>query len=240
MNLAMRNNCPGRPILILFGLIFLFIQYSVSLCQEAVSSAPNLGLEQIISKADSMSKQSDSLGAATRVRYRLFAVMNRLKGDGSIKSSDTTIATVTRQGEEEISREIIYSTQSSEGKSKKEERKYSFSFDDPAYKFSLTSSDDSSYGISVVPKSSPPREGEYVGTVNIDNQRFFLRRFDLEVPDPEGALDEFAIEMSFELLEGELVVPVTMKMRGFVKALLGLIRVRFSGEFRFSDYEIVQ
>jgi hypothetical protein len=31
-----------------------------------------------------------------------------------------------------------------------------------------------------------------------------------------------------------------MRMRGYVKAVFGIIRVQFSGEFKFSDYEILE
>jgi len=214
-----------------------------AMCGYMVASAENIeppAIEDILARADSVSRLDDSVRAETTIRFKLFSVMNRLKGDNTVKESDTTIAVVTMKGEEEISREIIYSSKNGDGKSKRGEKKASFSFDDPAYNYSLTDSDESSYKISVVPKSSPPGEGEYAGTVEIDKQRFFLKRFDFDVPDPEGALKEFAIDMDFELLEGELLVPVEMKMRGFVKALMGIIRVRFSGEIRFSEYRILE
>ena len=214
-----------------------------AMCGYMVASAENIeppAIEDILARADSVSRLGDSVRAETTIKFKLFSVMNRLNGDNAVKESDTTIAVVTMKGEEEISREIIYSSKNGDGKSKRGEKKASFSFDDPAYNYSLTDSDESSYKISVVPKSSPPGEGEYAGTVEIDKQRFFLKRFDFDVPDPEGALKEFAIDMDFELLEGELLVPVEMKMRGFVKALMGIIRVRFSGEIRFSEYRILE
>jgi len=196
-------------------------------------------LDYILAKADSVMAVNDSLRLNTTIRYQIFSAMNRLERDGNVKSSDTTIAVVTSRGDEELSREIVYSSSGKEAKKSKGE-KFSLSFDDPGYDFSLTDSDDESYKISVVPKSSPPNEGDYVGTVEIDKRRYFLRRFDFEVPDPEGALKEFAIVMDFEPLEGGLVVPAGMAVRGYAKALLGIIRVRFSGEFRFDKYEIIE
>ncbi len=199
-----------------------------------------LPLETILARSDSVMAVNDSLFAITKIRYELFSVMNRLSGDGGIKSSDTTIAIITSMGDEEISREIVYSSAGKDAEKSKEGEEFSLSFDDPAYNFSLTDFDESSYKISVVPKSSPPKEGEFIGTVEIDKRRYFLKLFDFEVPDPEGALKEFAMVMDFEPLEGGLVVPVEMKMKGYVKAFLGIIRIRFSGEFRFSKYEIIE
>jgi hypothetical protein len=92
----------------------------------------------------------------------------------------------------------------------------------------------------VSPKASPPKEGQYMGTIEIDRQDFYLKSFDFVVPDPEGALKEFSIAINFEPLEGGLFLPSDMRMRGYVKALLGIIKVRFSGEFKFSDYEVLE
>ncbi|MEE9555316.1 MAG: hypothetical protein V3W18_13590 [candidate division Zixibacteria bacterium] len=221
------------------GLITLIFLISSNVSINAQDDDP-LPLETILARTDSVMAINDSLHANTKIRYELFSVMNRLDGDGGIKSSDTTIAIITSIGKDELSREIIYSSTGKDAEKKKEGEEFSLSFDDPAYKFSLTDSDEWSYKISVIPKSSPPQEGEFIGTVGIDKRRYFLERFDFEVPDPEGALKEFAMVMDFEPLEGGLVVPVEMKMKGYVKAFLGIIRIRFSGEFRFSNYEILE
>ena len=199
-----------------------------------------LPLETILARTDSVMAVNDSLHAVTKITYELFSVMNRLDSDGEIKSSDTTIALITSMGDEEISHEIIYSSAGKDAEKKEEGEEFSLSFDDPAYNFSLTDSDEWSYKIAVVPVSSPPSEGEFIGTVEIDKRRYFLKRFDFEVPDPEGALKEFEMVMDFEPLEGGLVVPVEMTMKGYAKALLGIIRIRFSGEFKFSKYEILE
>lgn len=221
------------------GLIALFFTVCIYTNIFAQDNDP-LPLERILARTDSVMAINDSLHANTKIRYELFSVMNKLDGDGGIKSSDTTIAIIISMGDEEISREIVYSSAGKDAEKSKESEEFSLSFDDPAYNFSLTDSDKSSYKIAVVPVSSPPSEGEFIGTVEIDKRRYFLKRFDFEVPDPEGALKEFAMVMDFEPLEGGLVVPVEMKMKGYVKALLGIIRIRFSGEFRFSKYEIIE
>ena len=116
----------------------------------------------------------------------------------------------------------------------------SLSPDNPDYDFSLTEFDESSYKVAIVPRASPPEEGDYEGTITIDAQSFFVKRIDLEVPDPEGHLKEFSIDMNFEPLEGGLIVPTDMRMKGFVKALLGIIKVRFTGEIRFTEYQILE
>jgi hypothetical protein len=225
-------------------MIFRVISIAVVISHLSVSSLKSdesdLSLNDILSKADSVSSMNDSLRAGTKYSYELFSVMNRLNKDGSIKNSDTTIAAITMMGDEEISRELVYSSSGSDGEAKREKRDISFSIDNPDYNFSLTDFDESSYKVQVVPKSSPPKSGQYTGTMELDRRGFYLRRFDFVVPDPEGALKEFAIEMDFEPLEGGLVVPVEMSMRGYVKALLGIIRVRFAGEFRFSNYQILE
>lgn len=201
-----------------------------------------LSLEQILAKSDSVMGLNDSLLSSTKYRFEQFTVFNRLEKDGSIKHTDTTILIITRQGDEEISREVVYSS-TGEGESKKSEggeQEISLSPDNPDYNFDLTEITDVSYKIAVSPKKSPPKEGQYVGTIEIDKQDFYLKSFDFIVPDPEGALKEFAIAINFEPLEGGLFVPADMRMRGYVKALLGIIKVRFSGEFWFSDYEILE
>jgi hypothetical protein len=123
---------------------------------------------------------------------------------------------------------------------KGQQGKISLSPDNPDYDFSLTEFDESSYKVAIVPRASPPNEGDYEGTITIDAQSFFVKRIDLDVPNPEGALKEFAINMNFEPLEGGLVVPTDMRMKGLVKALFGIVKVRFAGEIRFTEYQILE
>jgi len=201
-----------------------------------------LSLEQIMARSDSVMGLNDSLLSNTKYRFEQFTVFNRLEKDGSVKEADTTVVVITRQGDEELSREIIYSSsgESEAKKSEEKEQKISLSPDNPDYNFSLTDVTDDSYKIFVSPKASPPKEGQYEGTIEIDKSRFYLKSFDFVVPDPEGALKEFSIAINFEPLEGGLFVPKNMRMKGYVKAILGIIKVRFSGEFKFSDYEILE
>ncbi len=205
------------------------------------SDENRLSLEDILAKADPVSNFNDSLFAQTKYSFKSFSVFNRMDSDGNIKKSDTTIAIVTKLSDEELSRQVVYSSNADEGRrTKSQEMKISFSPDNPDYNFSLTDSDESSYKIAIVPRASPPEEGDYQGTIEIDGQSFFVKRIDLEVPNPEGALKEFAIDMNFKPLEGGLVVPTDMRIRGFAKALLGIVKVRFSGEIRFTEYQILE
>jgi hypothetical protein len=220
--------------------VAVFVNAAAVFSQEEVKA--ELSLEEILTRADSVSNLNDSILSETKYSFKQFAVFNRLEKDNSIKKADTTIAIVTRQGDEEISREVVYST-SGEGKAEKSESKeqdISLSPDNPDYNFSLTDITDDSYKIAVSPKASPPKEGQYEGTIEIDKQDFHLRSLDFVVPDPEGALKEFSIAINFEPLEGGLYVPSDMRMNGYVSAVLGIIKVRFSGEFKFSDYEILK
>ena len=202
---------------------------------------PKLTLEEILAQAQIVAKVADSLKAETTVRYEQFSVFNRLNKDGSIKSTDTTIFIVTRKGEKELSREITYSSkgETDEKKIKKREKKVSLDMDDPNYDFSMFAEDENSYIIEVKSKSDKPKEGEYEGKIVIDKESFITKRIDFDIPNPKGALQEFDIDISFKSLEGGLVVPTDMTMHGYVKALLGIVKVRFGGEFKFANYEIV-
>ena len=223
------------------GLIILIIMLLIWGVSFSQSNGDRLSLQNILLKADSVSNLNDSLLAQTKYSYKSFSIFNRVDSDGKVKKSDTTIAIVTKLGDEELSRQIIYSSNADEGRRiRRQERKISFSPDNPDYNFSLTDFDESSYKIAIVPRASPPEEDDYEGTIEIDRRSFFVKRFDLEVPNPEGALKEFAIDMNFKPLEGGLVVPTDMRMRGFVKALLGIVKVRFTGEIRFTEYQILE
>lgn len=228
-----------RKLNLSIAVVLLWSTANVSAQNEPDSE---LSLEQIMARSDSVMVLNDSLLANTKYRFEQFTVFNRLEKDGSVKEADTTVVIITRQGDEELSREIIYSSsgESEAKKSEEKEQKISLSPDNPDYNFSLTEITDDSYKIAVSPKKSPPEEGQYEGTVEIDRRDFHLRNFDFVVPDPEGALKEFSIAIDFEPLEGGLFVPKNMRMRGYVKAMLGIIKVRFSGEFKFSDYEILE
>lgn len=224
----------------LFIVIFLLLSAAVVFAQDEPVS--ELSLEEILTRAHSVGEANDSLLSASRYRFKQLAVFSRLEKDGSIKKADTTIAIMTMQGDEEISREVIYSSSGDEEGKRSEGKKQEISLspDNPDYNFDLTEITDDSYKISVSPKASPPKEGQYVGTIEIDRHDFYVKSFDFVVPDPEGALKEFSIAINFEPLEGGLFLPAEMRMRGYVKAVLGIIKVRFSGEFKFSDYEILE
>jgi hypothetical protein len=208
----------------------------------SVLSSQELMLKDILARADSVATLNDSITAETKYRFEQLAVFSRLNKDESLKSVDTTISIVTKQGEEELSRELLYSSKGDDDAKgmKKREKKISFDLDDPEYVFSLAGSDSLSYMIAVASKSSPPREGQYEGTITIDKQAFYTKRIDLTIPDPEGALQEFEIDITFEPREGGLIVPTYLTMRGYVRALLGIVKVRFAGEFLYSNYEILE
>ncbi len=239
----MRSEKYGRSIMKKIGLLIVFgLLWSTVHVFGQDEIASELSLEQILARADSVAEINDSLLSTTKYRFEQFAVFNRLNKDGSVKKADTTIAIITRQGDEELSREVVYSS-SGEGESKKSEGKeqeISLSPDNPDYNFSLTEITDDSYKITVSPRSSPPKEGQYQGIIEIDRHNYYLKSFDFVVPDPEGALKEFSIAINFEPLEGGLFLPSDMRMTGYVKAVFGIIKVRFSGEFKFSDYEILE
>ncbi len=228
------------------NLIFKILIYGM-LLTAGIAFADNtidaeLSIEAIIASANSAAKINDSLYVITKYKFEAVTVFQRLNKDGSVKDTDTTLSIITRRGDEELGREIVYSSkgETDSKEVKKHEKEIALSFDDPDYNFSLIESAEDYYKVGIEPVNDPPLEGQYQGTILIDKQKFFTRRIDFAIPRPDGPLKEFTITMNFEPLEGGLVVPADMKMRGYFKVLLGIIKIRFAGEFKFSKYEILE
>jgi len=225
---------------IMIQLLITFL-FGFSLTQ-AQNKEEVLLIKELLRRADSVSIYQDSLLAHSKYKVREEVIFCELTDNGTIKNADTIISSVTMADKKEATREVIYSTKKNkpEGKKdQKQEAEYSFSFNDPHYNFSLTETGDSSYIIAVSPKGSP-KKGDYQGTIEIDRQGYFSRAIDFDVPKPEGALKEFSTQMSFEPLEGGLVVIREMKMKGLVKAFLGIFKMRFSGDVKYSNYEFLK
>jgi hypothetical protein len=206
--------------------------------QETVTK---LAIAQILQKADSVSNYQDSLRQHTNYKAKETFVFNELDENNSVKNADTAIAIVTMEGDKEISREIIYSTKQPNGEKKNDEGKkeISFSYANPDYNFSLTGIDEANYIISVSPKGSP-KKGDIEGTVKVDGQSFETRVMEFKTLEPDGALKEFATSMSFEPMEGGLLVLRQMRMKGYAKAFLGIFKMRFSGEVKYSEYQLIK
>jgi len=199
-----------------------------------------LSVSEILHKADSVSIFQDSLLAHSKYRLKEEIIFSEITDQGAIKNSDTVISSVTMDGSKELSRQVIYSTRKSKSDEKKDQTSsFSFSFSDTNYNFSLTATNDSSYIIAVSPKRSQ-QKGDFKGTFEIDRQNYFSRVVDVEVPKPEGALKEFSTWMNFEPLEGGLLVIKEVRMKGLAKAFLGIFKMRFSGEMKYSDYELLK
>jgi hypothetical protein len=215
------------------------VLYSVSALAQGIDTV--LPVAQILQKADSVSNLQDSLRHLAKYKVKEEFIFNELDEDNTIKNADTAIAVVTMDGDKEISREIIYSTKQANGEKKNDEEKkeISFSYTNPNYNFSLTGSDETNYIIAVSPKGSP-KKGDIEGTIKVDRRSFETRAMDFTTPKPDGALKEFATSMSFEPMEGGLLVLREMRMKGFVKAFLGIFKMRFSGEVHYSNYEVLK
>ena len=199
-----------------------------------------LNISQIQLKADSVSNYQDSLRNHTRYKVQETFVFNELDEKSNIKSADTAIAIVTMDGENEVSREILYSTKQPNGeKNEGDKKEISFSYKNPDYNFSLTGVNDADYIITVSPKGSP-KKGDIAGTVKIDKQSFETRVMEFRTLVSEGALKEFATSMSFEPMEGGLLVLREMRMKGFAKAFLGIFKMRFSGQVSYTNYELIK
>jgi hypothetical protein len=226
-----------------------FLLISLNLLPFAVSfsgDADMTGAEEIMSKADSVGKYQDSIFSETKYKFREMSIFNELEKDGRIKKTDTTVAIVTMQGGKEIEREQVYKS-GAKGK-KKEEKKgggeasFGFALDekDSLVDFSVSEVTDSTYVLSAIPSTDPPQKGAIKGTMIIDRNSYTFRRMAFEVPKPEGPLKEFYLEMDFKPLEGGLVVPYAMKMKGFAKAMLGIVKIRFSMEMQSTEFEILE
>jgi len=201
----------------------------------------SLSATEIMLKVDSVTTYQDSLFSRTKYQVRVEAYFDELDDKGRVKNSDTTISLATMMGKEELSDSLIYSTKRPESKKgeQKGEMSFSLSPDNPDYSFLLTDSSDSSYIITVSPTASPPKKGDVKGTIAVDRVGFFTRNIDFEVPRPEGALKELTTKMTFEPLEGGLVVMKDVTMKGYVKAFLGIFKMRFKGQVRYTDYQIL-
>jgi hypothetical protein len=211
-----------------------------------MASAQDMGtvlpLSEILHRADSVTIYQDSLSAHAKYKVKEEVVFSELNDQGIIKNSDTVISLVTMDGKKELSRQVIYTTRKNKSEGKKDQtqsKEFKFSFNDPNYNFSLTGTNDSLYIIAVSPKESL-KKGDFQGKFEIDRKGFFTRAIDVEVPKPEGPLKEFSTLMNFEPLEGGFVVIKDVKMKGLVKAFLGIFKMRFSGEMRYSDYELLK
>lgn len=207
----------------------------------AGAQEPALSLQEVLHKADSVSHYQDSIFNKTRYSVREEMVFSEVDKAGNLKSSDTLIADLIMRGHEEVSRSPVYSTKEPGGEKKEShEGTFSLSFADSNYNYSLTDFDESSYKIGIVPKAMPPRKGDVGGVAVIDRDLFYTREINIEVPRPRGALKEIRTELSFEPLEGGLVVPREMKMTGFAKAFLGVFKFRFVVSTRYSNYQLIE
>lgn len=222
-------------------LIVLFILGAFELAAAQQQPAP-LPLDQILHKADSVATLQDSLLAHAKYKVKENVVFSELNDKGEIKNSDTIISDITIQDKKEVSRDVVYSTRKSKSEGKKDQSEtmgFYFKFNDPNYNFSLTGTTDSTYIIAVSPKAAP-KKGDLKGTIEIDRQNFYSRVIDIEVPQPEGALKEFTTWVKFEPLEGGLVVITDVKTKGLATAMLGIFKMRFSGEVKYSDYQMLK
>jgi hypothetical protein len=224
---------------ILVAVLFCLIGYAVAAAQA--NSVP-LTVAEILHRADSVSSAQDSIFSKVKYQYREEDIFNELDGDGNVKKTDTTIAMVTMLGREELSREMIYPKNKSQKKDggKKGEVGFSLSPDNPDQTFTLLQATDSVYIISVTPKAIPPKEGAVKGTMQVDKYTFITKKLDFEVPKPEGALKEFSSQITFQPLGWGPTVMAEMNMKGFARAMLGIIKIRFTGTVHCTDYQIVQ
>jgi hypothetical protein len=222
------------------SVVIFFVLLVSGIASAQDQGEDSLTVQQILHKADSVAVIQDSLLAHIKYAVRESVIFNELKGKGEIGKSDTIISDVIIENGKEASRQVVYSSRKSKsGESKEQSMGLYLQFDNPDYNYSLTGMNDSSYIIAVSPKASV-KKGDYTGTVEIDRRGFYSRVIDIEVPKPEGALKKFTTRVSFEPLEGGLVVIKDVETEGLVKALFGIIKMRFAGKVKYSDYKILE
>ena len=221
--------------------ICVFVLFSCFSVWAQNPSGDTLSFRQILANAESVEKTADSISNETTIRFEQHSILKRLNKDGSVKSTDTTIFIITKKGEKELSRKILFSStgETNIKKTKKREQNVDFDLNDPNYKFSLKEQDSLSYVINVKSKSRSPKKGEYEGMIIIDKENSYTKRVDFIVPKPDGKFKEFSINTSYKIIEGGIVVPSHMQMNGFISAMMGVVKIRMAVEVRYSNYEIV-
>jgi hypothetical protein len=230
-----------------FNALLLSIALMLTAGIAAGQEFSSIDAKEIMAKADSVGAYQDSIFSETKYKFREMTIFNELEKDGRIKKSDTSIAVVTMQGSKEIEREQVYA--SGKKGNKKEEKKngggeasVGISFDelDSLVDYTVIEVTDSTYVLSANPNTNPPEKGAIKGTMVVDKSSYSFRRMAFDIPKPEGPLKEFYMEMDFKPLEGGLVVPYAMKMKGFAKAMLGIVKIRFSMEMQSSEFELIE
>lgn len=228
-------------------MIFLPLALALTIAAEQ-PPAQNLLLDSILVRSDRANTAvMDSLKNYS-YEFTEKMIFNELDDEGNIKKADTTISQIKTVNGEESSRTVIYSTSKDKSSEKNEkngdDNQMSASFsgnlkpDDPDYAYGLVDSTDECYVISVTPRKAKPDKDQIRGKYFIDKNSFLFKSMDMETPRPEK-LKELKMKVSFKRLpEGPYVI-TNMEMAGRVKALLGIVNIKFKLVGEFYDYKVI-
>jgi len=222
----------------------IIIAILISLAFTCQAYSQDVPLKEILNRTRFALEVEGNRNQELLIEHTEKFVSAKVDKDGLSESTDTTIARVVTQGENEISREVIYSTD--DGKKKKREGKGSLedfiddiTIDSPKYKYELIENTVDEYVVSVTPRKKKPDKGQIEGKYYIDKNTFLLNSMDFIVPRPEK-LKELTMRFDFKKLDNGLYVTQSMFMLGRVRVLLGIVDIRFKVEGEFYDYKVVE
>jgi len=219
------------------------IAFLISLAITCRAYSQEVSLEEILNRARNALISEKDQGQDLMIEHTEKFISAKVDENGQSEKADTVIARVVIQGEKEISREIIYSTEDSkkkkaEGKGTLEDFIDDMSIDSPNYKYDLIETTADEYVVSVTPRKKKPDKGQIEGKYYIDKNTFLLNSMDFVVPRPEK-LKELAMRFDFKKFDNGLYVTQSMFMLGRVRILFGVIDIRFKVDGEFYDYKVI-
>jgi hypothetical protein len=217
--------------------------------QARILSAQDLTIDEILARASEIHEETKAKREARTFEFTEKTIAGKTDKQYNFEEVDTVISVVRLRGDDEISREVVYSSADEKDESKKkdddgkvEERleyEPTLSTDDPYYKYELFGESDRSYIIAVNPRDSKPKKGQVRGQYFIDKESFHVNKLEFTIPRPEK-LKKIHMIMEFKRIEDGLNVPASMQVEGHVKALLGVINIRFKVISEFYDYKVIK
>ena len=219
------------------------ITFSISLALVCQAYSVEISLEEILNRTTQAIEAEDSRKKVLIFEFTEKIIFNKLNKEGECEDVDTVISRVKIKGDEELSREILYSSSDDDKKKKKNESKAqikkSFSIDDPDYIYELFKETENTYIVSITPRKPKPDKGQIKGEIIINKGNFLIKTMDFMVPRPEK-LKELSMHFELARLDNGLYAINNMEIRGFVKVLLGIVKVRFRVEGEFYDYTVCE
>jgi hypothetical protein len=216
----------------------------ISLAITCQAYSQDISLEEILNRTRNALMFEKDQNQDLMIEHTEKFISAKVDENGESEKADTTIARVVIQGENEISREVIYTTE--DNKKKKSEDKGTLkdfidelTIDSPKYKYALIESTGDEYVVSVTPRKEKPDKGQIEGKYYIDKNTFLLNSMDFIVPRPDK-LKELTMRFDFQRLDNGLYVTQSMFMLGRVRILFGVIDIRFKVDGEFYDYKVVE